>query len=44
MGGWEGLEMTIDKVHFYDQIADEFDDVMNHYDLQRRLGIVFNDL
>lgn len=33
-----------DRQRFYDGIADEFDDVMNHYDLERRLEVVFDDL
>ena len=33
-----------DRRRFYDGIADEFDDVMNHYDLERRLEVMFDDL
>ena len=30
--------------HFYDTIASDFDLIMNHYDLQRRLEVVFDQL
>ena len=33
-----------DRLYFYDTIADRFDVVMNAYDLQRRLDIVFDEL
>jgi 2-polyprenyl-6-hydroxyphenyl methylase/3-demethylubiquinone-9 3-methyltransferase len=33
-----------DRRHFYDGIADEFDELMNHYDLERRLEVVFDEL
>lgn len=33
-----------DRQRFYDGIADRFDDVMNHYDLERRLEVVFDEL
>ena len=33
-----------DRRRFYDGIADEFDDVMNHYDLERRLDVMFDQL
>ena len=33
-----------DKQFFYDTIADTFDDLMNQYDVQRRLDVVFNQL
>lgn len=32
------------RTHFYDTIADDFDQIMNPYDLQRRVEIVFDDL
>ncbi len=32
------------KLYFYDTIADRFDDLVNAYDLRRRLDIVFRDL
>ena len=31
------------KEHFYDTIADRFDDVMNEYDVGRRLSVVFDE-
>lgn len=34
---------TIDKQRFYDSIADSFDDIMNEYDVGRRLTVVFNE-
>lgn len=34
----------IDRRRFYDGIADEFDEVMNRYDLERRIHLVFEDL
>ncbi|HET6893020.1 MAG TPA: class I SAM-dependent methyltransferase [Pyrinomonadaceae bacterium] len=36
--------MKINKSHFYDTIASEFDLIMNQYDLQRRLEVVFDEL
>lgn len=33
-----------DKSRFYDSIASDFDTIMNHYDLQRRLEVVFDQL
>ena len=30
--------------HYYDTIADEFDRLMNPYDLNRRLEVVFDEL
>ncbi|HWL95087.1 MAG TPA: methyltransferase domain-containing protein [Phycisphaerae bacterium] len=33
-----------DKQRFYDTIADSFDDIMNEYDVNRRLEVVFNEL
>ena len=33
-----------DKRRFYDGIADEFDDLMNDYDLQRRVEVMFDEL
>lgn len=33
-----------DRSRFYDGIADEFDDVMNQYDVERRLEVMFDDL
>lgn len=33
-----------DKSRFYDSIASDFDAIMNHYDLQRRLEVVFDQL
>lgn len=33
-----------DRQRFYDGIADEFDAVMNRYDLERRLEVMFDDL
>lgn len=33
-----------DRQRFYDGIADEFDDLMNRYDLERRLEVVFDEL
>jgi SAM-dependent methyltransferase len=33
-----------DRLRFYDGIADEFDGLMNHYDLERRLAVVFDQL
>src|SRR5689334_12983673 len=33
-----------DKSRFYDSIASDFDQIMNHYDLQRRLEVVFDQL
>lgn len=33
-----------DKSRFYDTIASEFDVIMNHYDLQRRLEVIFDQL
>lgn len=33
-----------EKLRFYDTIADRFDAVVNQYDLQRRMEIVFSDL
>src|SRR5258705_401338 len=32
------------KLYFYDTIADRFDDLVNPYDLRRRLEIVFDEL
>ena len=33
-----------DKERFYDTIADRFDEVVNRYDLERRLEIVFDEM
>ena len=33
-----------DKSRFYDSIASDFDVIMNHYDLQRRLEVIFDEL
>jgi len=33
-----------DKTRFYDTIASDFDEIMNHYDLQRRLEVIFDQL
>lgn len=33
-----------DRRHFYDGIASEFDELMNHYDLRRRLEVMFDEL
>jgi ubiquinone/menaquinone biosynthesis C-methylase UbiE len=33
-----------DKSRFYDSIASDFDQVMNHYDLQRRIEVIFDQL
>ena len=33
-----------DRRRFYDGIAEEFDDLMNRYDLDRRLEVMFDDL
>jgi SAM-dependent methyltransferase len=33
-----------DRQRFYDGIADEFDDVMNPYDLERRIAVIFDQL
>jgi 2-polyprenyl-3-methyl-5-hydroxy-6-metoxy-1,4-benzoquinol methylase len=33
-----------DKSRFYDSIASDFDVIMNHYDLQRRLEVIFDQL
>lgn len=33
-----------DRGRFYDTIADDFDAIMDHYDLGRRLEVVFDDL
>lgn len=33
-----------DKSRFYDSIASDFDLIMNHYDLQRRLEVIFDQL
>ena len=33
-----------DKGRFYDGIAEEFDELMNHYDLERRLEVMFDEL
>lgn len=33
-----------DKRRFYDGIAEEFDELMNHYDLERRLEVMFDQL
>ncbi|HUF26792.1 MAG TPA: class I SAM-dependent methyltransferase [Gemmatimonadaceae bacterium] len=33
-----------DRRHFYDGIAGEFDELMNRYDLERRLEVMFDDL
>ena len=33
-----------DRQRFYDGIADEFDDLMNRYDLERRLEVMFDEL
>jgi ubiquinone/menaquinone biosynthesis C-methylase UbiE len=32
------------RLHFYDTIADSFDTIVNRYDLDRRLSIVFDEL
>jgi 2-polyprenyl-6-hydroxyphenyl methylase/3-demethylubiquinone-9 3-methyltransferase len=32
------------KLYFYDTIADRFDELVNPYDLQRRLEIIFDEL
>jgi len=32
------------KLYFYDTIADRFDELVNAYDLRRRLEIVFDEL
>jgi 2-polyprenyl-3-methyl-5-hydroxy-6-metoxy-1,4-benzoquinol methylase len=34
----------LDKSRFYDSIASDFDEIMNHYDLQRRLEVIFDQL
>lgn len=33
-----------DKSRFYDSIASDFDVIMNHYDLRRRLEVIFDQL
>lgn len=33
-----------DRGRFYDGIAEEFDEIMNHYDLERRLEVMFDEL
>ena len=33
-----------DKSRFYDSIASDFDEIMNHYDLQRRIEVIFDQL
>jgi 2-polyprenyl-3-methyl-5-hydroxy-6-metoxy-1,4-benzoquinol methylase len=33
-----------DRKYFYDTIAREFDSIMNSYDIERRLDVVFNEL
>lgn len=38
------LKPSDDKARFYDSIASDFDVIMNHYDLQRRLEVVFDQL
>ena len=37
-------EESHDKTRFYDSIASDFDAIMNHYDLQRRLEVIFDEL
>lgn len=36
--------ITSDRSRFYDTIADDFDTIMNMYDLRRRVEIVFDEL
>ena len=33
-----------DKSRFYDTIAEDFDQIMDHYDLQRRIEVIFDQL
>jgi SAM-dependent methyltransferase len=33
----------MDKQRFYDSIADDFDSIMNKYDTDRRIEVIFND-
>ena len=33
----------MDKEKFYDTIADDFDSIMNMYDTNRRIEVIFND-
>ena len=40
----KGAKPRDDKSRFYDSIASDFDAIMNHYDLQRRLEVVFDQL
>jgi len=39
-----GPRPNAEKSYFYDSIAADFDAIMNHYDLQRRLEVVFDQL
>lgn len=38
------LAARYEKERFYDTIADSFDDIMNAYDVRRRLEVVFDEL
>ncbi len=40
----EASKSVEDKSRFYDTIASDFDTIMNHYDLNRRLEVVFDQL
>lgn len=40
----EASKSVEDKSRFYDTIASDFDAIMNHYDLNRRLEVVFDQL
>ena len=40
----KGSKSVDDKSRFYDTIASDFDAIMNHYDLNRRLEVVFDQL
>jgi 2-polyprenyl-3-methyl-5-hydroxy-6-metoxy-1,4-benzoquinol methylase len=42
--GDPGSNNLHDKSRFYDTIASDFDRIMNHYDLQRRLEVIFDQL
>ena len=42
MGQQSSNNNAHDKSRFYDSIASDFDQIMNHYDLQRRLEVVFD--
>lgn len=33
----------MDKQGFYDSIADDFDSIMNMYDTERRIEVIFRD-